>query len=261
MSVQTHVDQARTRVQAEREAVDAKLDAIDGFVAQIRDLSTAPTPSTTDRTTSGGGIVRVESSTDDRCRTVRTVFAETIRSHSVADVDEPESLFETIRTELSDEIAVALAPTTDASFTAELKRAILTEANARRAENEALRNALVRETAHLEPAGETVDDVTGWIADADETPLTDLGFETLRQRHETLARHRDQCDVLAEQRQVFLNKSTNEGVRVGIRHRTLIPYLYQDFPVDHPLLATVARLDAACAECQLAVRQHLIRRA
>jgi hypothetical protein len=31
--------------------------------------------------------------------------------------------------------------------------------------------------------------------------------------------------------------------------------------VDHPLLVTIARLEDACAECQRAVRRHLIRRA
>lgn len=75
MAVQTHIDQARTRVQAERETVDAKLDAIDGFIDRIGDLSTAPTPSATDTITAGGGLVRAESDPEDRCRTVRTVFA------------------------------------------------------------------------------------------------------------------------------------------------------------------------------------------
>lgn len=261
MPVQTHIDQARTCVQAERETVDAKLDAIDGFVDQIGDLSTTPTPSTTETITAGGGLVRAESNPEDRCRTVRTVFAETIRPHSVADVDDPESLLETIRSELSEGIAVALAPTTDTGFTAELKRAILSEAATLRAETGVLRQALVREDDHLETAGETVDEIAGWITDADETPLTDLGFGALQQRHETLARHRDQCDELAEQRQEFLKETTNEGIDVGIRHRTLVPYLYRELPVDHPLLVTTARLEDACAECQRAVRQHLIRRA
>jgi hypothetical protein len=259
--VRTDVDEARTRVRAEREAVDAKLDAIDEFVDRIGDLSTAPAPSTAETTAAAGGLVRVESTAEDRCRAVRTAFAETIRPHSVADVDDPEPLLETIRSELSDTIAVALAPTTDASFTAGLERAIRSAATTRRAEADVLRRALGREEAHLEAAGEVVDDVVGWIADADETPLTDLGFEALQRRHGTLARHRDRCDRLAERRQAFLRETTTEGVDAGIRHRDLVPYLYGELPVDHPLLATVARLDDACAECQRAVRRHLVRRA
>jgi hypothetical protein len=261
MPVQTHVDQARIRVEAEQRAVEAKLDSLGEFIDRIGDLPTTSLPSSPGGTlATGGGVVRVESTGEDRCQTVRTTFAETIRPHSVADVDGSEPLLETIRNELSDEIAVALAPTTDASFTSELKRAVLSEAATRRAESDVLRRALVREDSHLEMAGEAVDEITRWIVDSDETPLADLGFEALRGRHEALERHRHRCDTLAERRQEFLQGTTNQGVDVGIRHQRLVPYLYQDFPVDHPLLATIARLDEACAECQCAVRKHAIRR-
>jgi hypothetical protein len=261
MPVRTHIDQARTRVRAERETVDATLDAIDEFVDRIADLSPEPVPSTTTGTVATAGrLARTESVTEDRCRTARRIFAETIRPHCVADADDPEPLLETIRSELSDGVAVALASTTGTAFTPALERAILSAAATRRAETDVLRQALGREGDHLETAGAAVDEITGWIADADETPPTDLGFEALRQRHETLARHRERCDRLAERRQAFLRETTNEGVDAGIRHRRLVVSLYEDFPVDHPLLATVARLDAACVECQRTVRQHLTRR-
>jgi len=112
----------------------------------------------------------------------------------------------------------------------------------------------------LEAAGETVEEITGWIVDTDETPLTDLGFQGLRRRHEALARHRDRCEELATQRQEFLERTTSRSAEAGIRHRSLVPHLDQEFPMDHPLLVTVARLDDACAECQRAVRRHLVRR-
>jgi len=258
--VRTHIDQARTRVGVEREAVSAKLDAFDAFIDRVEDLSTeASRPSAPGNTATAGTLVRTES-TADRCRAVRTAFAETVRPHSVADVDESESLLETIQNELSDAVAVALAPTTDASFSPELKRAIVSEAATRRAETAALRRALNREATHLESADEAVEEITDWIVDADETPLTDLGFEELRHRHETLARHRDRCEELAMGRQEFLKKTTNQNAEAGIRHRSLVPYIYQEFPMDHPLLVTVARLNDACAECQRAVRRHLVRR-
>ena len=262
MSVETSIDLARTWIEVEQRAVDAKLDAIEEFVDRVGDLSTDPVPSSTAGPIgTGAGLVRAEAAPEDHCRTVRTVFAETIRPHSVADVDDPEPLLETVRTELSDEIAVALAPTTDTVFTAELEQAVLSAATRLRAETAVLRRAIVREDAHLDAAAATVDDVTGWIATADETPLTDLGFDPLWQHHEALARHRDRCDTLAERRQAFLRGTTNEGVEVGIRHRRLVPYLYRELSVDHPLLVTIARLDDACAECQRAVRDHLTRRA
>lgn len=66
---------------------------------------------------------------------------------------------------------------------------------------------------------------------------------------------------LARERQKFIQQATNQSVDIGIRHQRLIPYLYQSFTVDHPLLATVAQLNAICRECQQAVRDHLVRRA
>lgn len=262
MSVKTHVGRARTRVRSEQEAVDARLEAMETFLDRIEDLSPEPTPAASSGiTATAGTLSRGNSSTEDRCRTVRTAFAETIRPYSVDDVDESKPLLETIQTELTDSIAVALAPTTGTSFSPELKRAIVSEAGARRAETEVLRQALGREESHLEDAAAVIDDITAWIAGADETPLTELGFESLQHRHETLTSHRERCEGLARKRQAFLEESTNRNAEVGIRHRDLVSYLYGDAGVDHPILATIARLDAACAECQRAVRSHLVRRA
>jgi hypothetical protein len=262
MAVRTHIDQARPRVETERDAVESKLEALGAFVDRVSELSAEPSPpSPSGVTATAGAQLRAESSPDGRCRAVRTAFDETVRPHSVAEVDGSEPLLATIRSELTDSVAVALAPTTDVSFSPDLKRMIVAEAKARRTETDVLRRALEREETQLANAGDTVDDITAWIAETDETPLTDLGFEALRRRHETLARHRDRCEKLARRRQEFLGRTTSESVEAGVRHESLVPYLYEDFPVDHPVLATVARLDVACEACQRAVRDHLVRRA
>jgi hypothetical protein len=257
--VRTHVDRARDHARAERRALAAKRDAFATFVDRVERL--APESPSPPASTASGGLVRDTAATPDRCAAVRTAFAETIRPHSVADVDGDEPLLETVRQELSEPIAVALAPATEASFSPALKRAVLAEATGRRTENDVMRRAVDRETTELDAAAEVVDRVTGWIATADETPLTELGFETLRARHETLARHRERCDDLAARRQSFLDGATGEGPDASVGHRRLVAFLYQSFPVDHPVLATVVRLDDACAECQRAVRRHLVRRA
>lgn len=178
MQVTTHINHARTRVQAEQEAVDAKIAAFDAFIDRIEDLPLEPAPSaSTGRAATGGALARGTAPSEDRCRMVRTAFAETIRPHSVADVADSEPLLETVKNEFSDSLAVALA---------------------------------------------------------------DLGFEALQDRHEKLANHRERCDDLAQERQKFIQQATNQSVDIGVRYQRLIPYLYQSFTVDHPLLATVA---------------------
>ncbi|WP_435147112.1 DUF7260 family protein [Halobaculum sp. P14] len=126
-------------------------------------------------------------------------------------------------------VAVALAPTTEASFTPELKEMVLAEAQSRRAEATALQDALEREETHLKEAAAAVDDIIAWIVNANETPLTDFGFDALQQRHEILASHRASCEDVARDRQEFLKETTNDGVDAGVRHQSLMPYLYQDF--------------------------------
>ena len=260
MSALTHIDQAGTRVQAEQEVVAEKIDAFDAFVRRVAELSTGQTPSSAGMAATTGTQLRVDSATDDHCRTVRRAFDETVRPHSVADGDGSESLLETIREELTDTIALALAPTTDVSFSPELKQMVISKTRARRAESTALHEALGREERHLADVGAAVDDITAWLVDANETPLTDLGFDALERRHETLTSHRDRCEELVHRRQQFLDETTKNGVAAGVRHEHLIPSLYRDFPVDHPVLATVANLDAICDEGQRTVRDHVVRR-
>lgn len=262
MVVDTYIEQARTCARSEQDATAEMRDAYEAFIRRVQKQQPEQTPSSAAGLTTAGGVTHLsaDSSSTDGCRPVRKAFAETIRPHSVADLDETESLLETIREEFTDAIAVALAPTTEASFTPEFKRMVLTEAQARRAEATALRKALEREEAHLDEAGVAVDDIIAWIVNANETRLTDLGFDALQQRHETLTHHRDRCEEMAYDRQAFLEATTNNGVDAGVRHRSLIPYLYQDFPVDHPVLATVATLDETCQKCQQTVRDHLVRR-
>ncbi|WP_435066773.1 DUF7260 family protein [Haloplanus sp. C73] len=258
MAVTTHVSQARTRVRAERTAVERRRDAFETFADRVRSLSPEPASGSVGVTAMAG--TRTQSPADT-CRTVRTAFAETVRPHSVADAEDDESLLATIRAELTDSITVALAPTTDSAFTPTLKRAILSEVATRTAEADLLDHALDREATRLAAAAEDVDHITGWIAEADETPLSTLDFESLADRHATLADHRDRCSDVARKRQRFLRQTTRRGAESGIDHQKIVSYLYQDFPVDHPVLATVARLDDACASCQRAVRDHLVRRA
>jgi len=263
MAVDTYIQQARTRAHAEQEAIDEMRDAYETFINRVQKRQPEQSSASAAGLTTAGGATHLstETSSTDGCRPVRTAFAETIRPHSVADIDETESLLETIREEFTDAIAVALAPTTEASFTPDLKQMVLAEAQSRQSEATALQKAIEREEAHLDGAAEALDGIIAWIVDANETPLTDLGFDSLQERHETLAGHRECCEEIVRDRQEYLERTTNNGLDAGVRHRILIPYLYQDFPVDHPVLATVARLDQTCQECQQAVRDHLVRRA
>lgn len=260
MTVETHAHRARDRVEAEREATRARIDAYAAFERKLADISTTRTmPSATGSVPAAGPPLGDGGRERDCCQTVRRAFAETIRPHSVPDGEYSESVLETIREELSESIAIALSPATEAGFTDECKRSILARCESRRREATLLATTLDREAAALEDGIETIEAVTDWIATADETPLPELGFEDLRSRHRQLSTFRDRCADRARERQQFLAETTSDGGAVGIRHRDLLDRCYADFPVDHPLLATLVHLVEVCESCQRTVRAYLVR--
>ena len=263
--IRTHIDDAQERVAAEQEALDAKITAVETFVDRVGEIapdSTAATQATTSQglATATATQLQTGGSQTEGCATVREAFADTIRPHSVTDIEESEPLLETISAELTDSIAVALAPTANTPLAPGLKRAVISEAESRQTEIEVMRQTLDSEANLLAEAAETVEEITAWIADADETPLLELEFEELRQRHDRLESHRERCEGLAADRQAFLRETTSEGVETGVRHEHIIPQLYEDFPVEYPVLSTASRLEELCRDCQRAVRDHLTRR-
>ncbi|MDS0295625.1 DUF7260 family protein [Halogeometricum luteum] len=260
--VKTRVDRAAARVREEGTALEAKRTAYESFVRRVAAVPTEPAPSGAPRATATTGAqFRAAATGGDGCRAVRKAFAETVRPHSIADVDDPESLSATIRNELTDAVADALAPATGAAFTPKAKRAVVAEARTQRAGVAVTDRALDREAASLDDAAADVEDVTSWVAAAERTPLSELGFDALRDRHRTLAAHRERCEATVADRQSFLRESTGRSAAVEVGHRALALYLYQGLPVNYPALSAVARLDGVCESCQRAVRAHLVRRA
>ena len=267
MAVTTHVHDALDRVDAEQEHVVGELSALDRFEAGVRELDPVSPAESTGASHAVGdaapvaGAFRPNAARPDRLDRVRDLFAETVRPYSLADVEGSEPLVETIRTELGEEIATAIAPATPGRFTADLQRAILSSVDQRTAELRAMDRALAREAESLATALETFEATIDWLVDADETPLSELGFESLRERHETLADHRTRVEELMRERQDSLHRTTTYDAAAGLVHRSLAGYLYGELPTTHPVLSTAVRLDSVCEECQRAVRDHLTRRA
>jgi hypothetical protein len=268
MSLTTYVDAARERADAERASAEAKRAGMAAFADRVAELSAESAPAGTPGVAGTGGLARRrEAAGAGGCESVRAAFAETVPTDAVGDesgaADAPgaDPLTAAIRRELTESIAVALAPASSVPLSPGLKRGILAEARTRRTELDVLRRALGRETESLAAAGETVSTVTGWIAAADGTPLSELGFDALRRRHERLDDLRGRCDDAAADRQSVLASTTAVDADAGLRHRDLVGSIYDGLAVGHPVLTTLARLDDACRECQRSVRAHLVRRA
>ncbi|WP_424007907.1 DUF7260 family protein [Haloferax denitrificans] len=260
------VRDALAHVEREREQVLAKRRAVERFERRVRKLAaqsarppegtaratacgTASMPAATRRDAAGGGR-----------RRVRELFAETIRAHSVADGDESEPLSVTIREEFGPEVSAALDSDTGGRFTPAVKEAVVSAAVDRKRGLDGMRRALDGEERSLRAALAVLDECEDWLVRADETPLSGLGFDALRRRHEALADRREACDRLVRERQRRLGGATHHTAAVEVDHRLLAAYLYEDRATDYPVLAAATRVDGVCADCQRAVRDHLVRR-
>ena len=265
MPIGTHIDRALTRVEQEQTHFDAERRAYERFQSGVASLSPQPATALSTSSSAVGGTLSAaggsqrDSATTDADR-VRELFTETVRPHSVADIDGEEPLLETIREELGDSLAFVLAPETDADVTSQVQSAICSKTQQRLRELNATSGALDREAESLKTAAHDCQTVTEWVEDHNETSLLQLGFSHLRRRHEQLSIHRERCDDRLRVRQETVQATMSQGGKTGIEHRSLVIYLYQDFPVSYPVLSTITRLDALLADCQRSVRDHLTQR-
>lgn len=256
MTVETHLNRAREHVESERANVADKHDAFGSFAERVSDLSAGgPQVEQVGQAVTGGISARSVAHGTDQREQVRSAFAETVGQYTGAD-----SVLASLQQELGGEVALALAPTTNASFTPQLQQQLLSRITAREQELVVTDSALKRELDSVDSHLETANSVVTWLVETDETPLSELGFSALRTRHERLDEFRQVCIERTESRQELLAATTSQSGQVGVSHRSLVESLYEDFPVDYPMLTTTSRLLDVCDEAQQAVRAHLVRR-
>jgi hypothetical protein len=259
VAIETHIGRAQDRVEAEQAHVTDEQRAYDQFRTEVESLSVGPAGREPSSPATAAGAVSM-SAPRQRGQTateqVREAFDRTVRPHSVEDVDREESLVETLRDVFGDSIALVLSPETPHRLTPQVKAGILSQVAERQREIQLMTDGLGREADSLQSARRDVDGVIDWLVDANETPLSQLGFAALQRRHERLAAHRATCETLLRDRQKRLQSADGPG----LDHRVLVNYLYQDFPVSYPVLSTVVRLADLLADCQRVVRNHLVRR-
>ncbi|WP_135826230.1 DUF7260 family protein [Halorussus ruber] len=279
MNIQLRTHAAVERAEAERERIEEKVAAFEEFGERVSEVSadagqqvggaSGPTRSAgsanSRRGQSGGSALAGSAvaagatasggtrATADAAETVREAFAETVLPYADAD-----TLSEAMADELSAELAAALSPAAG-GFTPGLKGQLLSRVESRTKECGLLADAIGTERDRIQAVADELDAATDWLAEADETPLLQLGFEELRERHDRLAEFRETCTRLAGERQSAVRGTQNDGL-TGIRESELLDHLYADFEDDHPVLADLARLDDALADCQRAVRKHLCAR-
>lgn len=266
MPVDEALDDAAVVLDREREHVRRKRAAYESFRDAVRSVPPSPADLAPTARADGGtaalpGTTATPSpaSDGDGCGRVREAFADTVAA--CADDLDPGAPARALRVELGDEVGVALGTDAPGQFTPELKAAVLSETAQRRSELVATERALDREAESLSSARETLGGVHDRIRSLDETPLSPLGFDALRDRLEALADLRARGERVAEARQTVLAGTTSETATVDVHHRQMVEYLYAGLAATYPVLAAVAATATTLEDCERTVRAHLARRA
>ena len=259
MTIETDVTRARERVRGEQKWTNEKRAAFERFADTVADID----PQRGSTAAFGGATaVAATQRAGPSVGAVLDAFDEHLAAYSGDKSEQYDAVHEAVAAEFSADLAVSLCSGDSAgALTPELKRGVLSESERRRRELRVMERALDRETESLTALAEGLQTVCDWFVEYNPTPLSELGFEGLRARHERLETHRESLSDLAATRQEHVDSATAVPEQVGIEHRVLLEYLYADFEHTYPALSTITRLDETCQEAQRAVRDHLVRRA
>ena len=261
--LEIHLGEALHLVTTEREEIDKKLKAFDRFAVGVSRISAGSEIGPTVRNAIHNGnqeplSVATQSipDNDTRIQKVRSLFAKTVRPHSVEDIEQPEPLLVTIREEFSEEIALALAPSTNQQFTENLKSAILSSVDQCQSKLKAMDKGLTAEKRNLEKAISLSQSLNEWLVSEWKFAERE-GFDALKDQHEQLNEFRDQCEQLAVDRQSTIHTKRNNTLSADLSHSMLVDYLYQPLPVTYPILSASMQMIDVCDTQQRTIRMYL----
>ena len=261
--LETHLAEALKLVATEQEKINNKLKAFDQFAVGVSRISAgSEIESTVTRAMQNGNQQPLSVATqsvpdnDSRIQNVRSLFDKTVRPHSLEDIERPEPLLVTIREEFSEEIALALAPSTSQQFTKNLKSAILSSADQCQCNLKAMDKGLTAEKKNLEKSIILCELINEWFV-SERNPIEREEFETLKNQHEQLDEFRDQCEQLAVDRQSTIHTKKNNTPSAGLSHTMLVDYLYQPLTVTYPILSASAQMIDVCDTRQRTIWKYL----
>ena len=249
---ETDAHEALRVVGREKRITSDKLTEIDRFHRRVRGMDAADVSPTAGPQGAGGGVAAVsaEPVSGSVCGDVVEAFEDTLNR-----CEESTGLRVTMSGELGKELAGLLLKDDGSRLTSELKRAVLRSTDERRSQLRVLRRALETEEESVRATIELVESVDGALS-ADEQ-LIGLGFDELRRRHGNLTRLKKDCERRIHERQETLSETTKEASAAGLRHMSLIEYLYEELPTEHPVLSTLTETVRVCEEGEHELRGHI----
>jgi hypothetical protein len=250
---ETEAHKALQTVDKEKKITSNKITQVDRFRQKVRRIETVDdTAASGFRGTVGGGVSAVVSTQPDGsvCGDIVEAFEETLDR-----CEKGTSLETTMSGELGREIAALLLRDEEAELTSDLKGSVLHSVDERKSQLRVLREALETEEESVKLTVELVESIDESLIT--EGTLINLGFDELRQRHGSLICLKEDCENRIQERQQTLSRTTKETSAAGLRHMSLVEYLYENLSAEHPVLSTLTEAMQACEENEYEVREHI----
>jgi hypothetical protein len=250
---ETEAHKALRTVEEEKQITSDKLTEIDRFRQKVRRMEATGDISNDGFRGAVGGAVNAVVSTmpgGPVCGDVIEAFEDTLNR-----CEESTGMETTMSGELGREIAALLLRDEEAELTSDLKGSVLHSVDERKSQLRVLKEALETEEESVRLTVELVESI-------DETLITEgdlisMGFDELRQRHGSLICLKEDCENRIQERQQTLSRTTKETSAAGLRHMSLVEYLYENLSAEHPVLSTLTEAMQACEENEYEVREHI----
>jgi hypothetical protein len=226
---------AREQVTEERRRTANERDAFRAFVRKLRDIQ--PRTQTTT-----GGVPAIQVTTggpDDRLGAVEGAYRSTVMSvpHYTDEYD--ESYEEHVRGAFNADIAAVL--TDGPRFEPHHRQAVIAGATSAAQRREALLVEVDDELASLDEHADAVRAIQNEVRDAEDVPFSTCSFGSLEGYFTRMDTLETKCTTILEDRQSTLVRQRRR-ISLPIDAPDIATYLYQDLPVNYPIVATLADL-------------------
>jgi hypothetical protein len=226
---------ARERVTEERQRTASERDAFRAFARKLRDIQ----PQTQ---TTAGGVPAVQAATggpDDRLGAVEDAYRSTVMSVSHYTDEYDESYEEHVAGEFNADIATVL--TDGPRFESHHRQAVIAGAKSAAQRRDDLLVEINDELASLAENADAVRTIEEEVCDAEDRPFSTLSFGSLEGYFTRMDTLEAKCAEILEERQSTLVRQRRR-ISLPIDAPDIAIYLYQDLPVNYPIIATLADL-------------------
>lgn len=240
----SYVEKARAVLREERQMTEAEERAFTAFRDSVADVDVDVDVSSAGATGTTGaaaltpvGAEAAQATAPRAIEQIRTAYRRTVMATDHYAEEYGDSLAESLASEFGRDIALAL--TTDAVFSPQLRESLVRSARESREKRTQFREVLKAERESIERAADRLSDVESAESERFETDVSEWDTDALFDGRDEVLDLLGRCESIATARQeeIHDHRATRARRCTGTE---FMPYLYRSLSVTYPVLADVA---------------------